>query len=1220
MPQNQSHTNINDDESITHTFIRENQSLLQVIPSAYTTKERQQNDNFQAGVVNNQKQGLISNDSNENLQQKAIGSARIQVYGQHAQEANNKRSRQQFTNRKNPYSDSMTSLNNDNNKSLGKNGKSRSLSQVSITLKESTKANQEKVQQTIPLQLNSYLSQNLNEKPQQSREVQQDQQVNISQLLQINLDLRNEFQYFKSETNERISELEMKHLNQQEIIDYLLQLLQGQGVNVFNKQDLKDDSIKDSIQIRKEKLQMLKNEQVLGQDSQNAHSGSENDQQNQKSETENLYYFSQEEMFKHNETSNYEDARIRNVSEPDIVNRMPLDDDDDNDQNDEQQQNSDNNTQSQMSSKEQTTQSNMNLMISGIGMGADSDQDEVQIQATNFDYNYMTNNQDEQQQNVLTPLSQNQQSYVNESSKEAQELNSSQQQSSSKDIQSISNKLIIIDLQNQSYPSNKLMQQQYSTFHREQQLDYISANSVNFNQYLQNNQSKFVEKPINLIQSIESQEELIHSQRDNLEIIESNEVTSRLYDSQKLQDYNFQDDNNFENKQYLKVENQENNRYVQKLAINRQMIEDECILSLGSSPTHRNRENFEVNLTKNNYLSRCDKTSSSQQQLNDLNNFDDSQLIVSPQVDEEQTINHQSLSSNHVSSSNLDNKGYAYKLQDQSRNFDSIDKTTLLGYTEQGGGNQFSSKNTFTLLTNTTNQMKPIFNYQQQQLQNEQSNNKNFSSADKTSSKINQQNLRQKHFIDEDLNQMATQAQIQYKPHDFLNKEFTQNKINSRSRSQMGFSTFNKRIGISGTQEMLPNNSNLYFGNSQTNYSQYHQMQSYNHLYDKISISKVDKKIGISRDSEILNSYASRNSKYQQCCQNMSRSSEHLGSNNGSNNFNYCCQIQLQRSVEQAYSCDLRFLQDMTVVLNFLNKNQGQILLSDLFSKNVNQSLQRELIQDLVNQFIMNQNDYQNLYIIPTPWWKEWCKYTNYTDNYFAQDIAKAFQTGKAPITKIPIKNFNDLVKGKRPESIKNFALLSSDCQSIISDQYISVSIDIWSFLSAWYDADLQIKVTPLSQQFQSLSIKPQYKQRNNSLNQLSSCKYDRQQVIDSINLASASNQQIPKINDNNPISPQIIHQNMQIKGGMLSKQMTGNTFKTQLQSEKTVFQVNPDEALSTPTYNHNSNMNFDGQQYKRSSSDKDRKLNQRQEDDIKLSVQSTKQVIQTDRNTVRNM
>ena len=76
----------------------------------------------------------------------------------------------------------------------------------------------------------------------------------------------------------------------------------------------------------------------------------------------------------------------------------------------------------------------------------------------------------------------------------------------------------------------------------------------------------------------------------------------------------------------------------------------------------------------------------------------------------------------------------------------------------------------------------------------------------------------------------------------------------------------------------------------------------------------------------------------------------------------------------------------------------------------------------------MNQNDYQNLYIIPTPWWKEWCKYTNYTDNYFAQDIAKAFQTGKAPITKIPIKNFNDLVKGKRPESIKNFVLLSSDC------------------------------------------------------------------------------------------------------------------------------------------------------------------------------------------------
>lgn len=38
----------------------------------------------------------------------------------------------------------------------------------------------------------------------------------------------------------------MRHLNQQETIEYLLNLLQSKGLNVFNKVDLKDDSLRES--------------------------------------------------------------------------------------------------------------------------------------------------------------------------------------------------------------------------------------------------------------------------------------------------------------------------------------------------------------------------------------------------------------------------------------------------------------------------------------------------------------------------------------------------------------------------------------------------------------------------------------------------------------------------------------------------------------------------------------------------------------------------------------------------------------------------------------------------------------------------------------------------------------------------------------------------------------------------------------------------------------
>ncbi len=60
----------------------------------------------------------------------------------------------------------------------------------------------------------------------------------------------------------------------------------------------------------------------------------------------------------------------------------------------------------------------------------------------------------------------------------------------------------------------------------------------------------------------------------------------------------------------------------------------------------------------------------------------------------------------------------------------------------------------------------------------------------------------------------------------------------------------------------------------------------------------------------------------------------------------------------------------------------------------------------------------------------------------------------------MPIKNFNDLVKGKRPGSIVNKSIINSSSTDIIDGLYIQVSSDMWTFFKAWYGADFKIEVS----------------------------------------------------------------------------------------------------------------------------------------------------------------
>ena len=57
------------------------------------------------------------------------------------------------------------------------------------------------------------------------------------------------------------------------------------------------------------------------------------------------------------------------------------------------------------------------------------------------------------------------------------------------------------------------------------------------------------------------------------------------------------------------------------------------------------------------------------------------------------------------------------------------------------------------------------------------------------------------------------------------------------------------------------------------------------------------------------------------------------------------------------------------------------------------------------------------------------------------------------------IKNFNDLVKGKRPSVIKNSEILSQDHTQLLEGSFLLVSNDMWTFLTSWYETDFKVKV-----------------------------------------------------------------------------------------------------------------------------------------------------------------
>ncbi len=55
-------------------------------------------------------------------------------------------------------------------------------------------------------------------------------------------------------------------------------------------------------------------------------------------------------------------------------------------------------------------------------------------------------------------------------------------------------------------------------------------------------------------------------------------------------------------------------------------------------------------------------------------------------------------------------------------------------------------------------------------------------------------------------------------------------------------------------------------------------------------------------------------------------------------------------------------------------------------------------------------------------WWREWCKYVNFKDDLYNSAIGEAINP-ESPVPrhrKKTIKNFNDLIKVKRPDAINN--------------------------------------------------------------------------------------------------------------------------------------------------------------------------------------------------------
>ena len=56
---------------------------------------------------------------------------------------------------------------------------------------------------------------------------------------------------------------------------------------------------------------------------------------------------------------------------------------------------------------------------------------------------------------------------------------------------------------------------------------------------------------------------------------------------------------------------------------------------------------------------------------------------------------------------------------------------------------------------------------------------------------------------------------------------------------------------------------------------------------------------------------------------------------------------------------------------------------------NLNLALQREIITELASRFVENISNYTKLYAVSKNWWREWCKYTNFQDQYFCKQLAK---------------------------------------------------------------------------------------------------------------------------------------------------------------------------------------------------------------------------------------
>ena len=101
------------------------------------------------------------------------------------------------------------------------------------------------------------------------------------------------------------------------------------------------------------------------------------------------------------------------------------------------------------------------------------------------------------------------------------------------------------------------------------------------------------------------------------------------------------------------------------------------------------------------------------------------------------------------------------------------------------------------------------------------------------------------------------------------------------------------------------------------------------------------------------------------------------------------------------------------------------------------------------------------MYVIPSLWWKEWCRYVQFQIPEMSKYATKQSHISNAALThsRMGIKNFNELVKGKRPNKINNGSLLSSEADKIVSDLLHTVPPDAWLFLSSWYEADFKIKV-----------------------------------------------------------------------------------------------------------------------------------------------------------------